>query len=181
MIVLKSSILGSSPKSTLLHIIYISECSGVSKSLSSFNDLSDIIFELSQADTLESQYNIFVKYFVDTLDVHKNSALSNDAFVEQTNKIIEKEYSNLDFNLTSYAELLDISVAYAGKKFKKEFNTSFNAYLAEFRVKKALNLLSDSNYKIAEIAEQCGFGSTAYFIKTFKKITSMTPTDYRKL
>ncbi len=152
----------------------------LSKAQSSFENSSDVIFELSQADTLELQYNIFIKYFVNIPDDEQQAAISNDYFNKNTVKIIEEHYNNLDFNLTSYAEMLGISVAYAGKKFKKEFNTSFNAYLAEFRVKKALTLLSDNSLKISDIAQMCGFGSTAYFIKIFKKITSMTPTDYRK-
>lgn len=152
----------------------------LSKVHSSFENASDVIFELSQADVIEEQYGIFIKYFANARNEELSSEISNDCFNKDTVKIIEEQYKNLDFNLTSYAEILGISVAYAGKKFKKEFNTSFNAYLAEFRIKKALVLLSDNSLKISDIAQECGFGSTAYFIKIFKKITSMTPTDYRK-
>ena len=120
-----------------------------------------------------------MKYFVNANIQHDEAAIANDTFIERTNSIIEKEYSNLAFNLSSFSDLLGISGVYAGQKFKKIFNKSFNTYLAEYRVQKAAEFLNKPDYKISEIANMCGFSSSGYFIKTFKKITSMTPTEYR--
>lgn len=154
-------------------VLALSKCSGLT------NNSADIISELSTSDTLENQFEIFMKYFINTNNHPDEATIANDTFLEKTNSIIEEEYSNLDFNLSRFSDLLNISGVYAGQKFKKVFNKSFNTYLAEYRVQKAIEFLNNQDYKISEIANMCGFSSSGYFIKTFKKITSMTPTEYR--
>ncbi|CAB1253154.1 Bacterial regulatory helix-turn-helix s, AraC family protein [Clostridiaceae bacterium BL-3] len=41
-------------------------------------------------------------------------------------------------------------------------------------------MLLTTNDSIADVAYQCGFGSTSYFIEKFKNKTGVTPFGYRK-
>lgn len=43
----------------------------------------------------------------------------------------------------------------------------------------AKSLLTDTNRNISEIAAQLGYPDSQQFMKSFKKITGLTPTDYR--
>jgi two-component system response regulator YesN len=48
------------------------------------------------------------------------------------------------------------------------------------RIDRAKELLDFTDKSIAEIAEASGFSNQNYFTRTFKKITGMTPSHYRK-
>ena len=48
------------------------------------------------------------------------------------------------------------------------------------RITAAQIALEEGNQSIAEIAQQCGFSSQAYFAAKFRQITGKTPTAYRK-
>ena len=63
--------------------------------------------------------------------------------------------------------------------FKKTYGKTFSEYIWDFKLKKSQELLKHSNLKIHEISEKLGFESCAYFGKFFKKMTGMTPKEYR--
>ncbi len=142
---------------------------------------ASILSSALKYDVLEDEIEFlkisFEKTFNDTQD---KTHIANNTYAQKLNEIIEKEWQNPDFNLAFLANILEISVVYAGKKFKMLFDKSFNTYLAEYRISKAAIMLADEHKTNADIAQQCGFSSTEYFIKTFKKITSYTPSEYRK-
>ena len=52
-------------------------------------------------------------------------------------------------------------------------------YIQIVRIKNAIDMLSSTNYSIAEIAEECGFHSANYFSKVFSAKVGITPTEYR--
>ena len=58
--------------------------------------------------------------------------------------------------------------------------TTVNRYIIEFRINKAKELLHQKDLKLVEIAEKLGFNDANYFAKTFKKITGITPTQYKE-
>ncbi|MNV94816.1 HTH-type transcriptional regulator YesS [compost metagenome] len=52
-------------------------------------------------------------------------------------------------------------------------------YLIQLRIDKAKELLTGTNLKIHDIAEQVGY-QPSYFIRLFKKMEDMTPGQYRE-
>lgn len=54
------------------------------------------------------------------------------------------------------------------------------AYLHEKRIERAQYLIATTNLPYTGIAEMTGFESTSYFTKIFKKVTSLTPGEYKK-
>lgn len=54
------------------------------------------------------------------------------------------------------------------------------SFIHEKRIERAQYLIATTNLSYSEIAEETGFDSVPYFSKIFKKITSLTPGDYRK-
>lgn len=55
----------------------------------------------------------------------------------------------------------------------------FNDYLNLVRVNRAKFMLQNYNLTLKEIAANCCYTDTAYFCRVFKKISKVTPTDYR--
>lgn len=53
-------------------------------------------------------------------------------------------------------------------------------YINIKRIDKAISLLSTTDETILNIATQCGFNNSANFNRIFKKITQLTPKQYRR-
>lgn len=60
------------------------------------------------------------------------------------------------------------------------FGDGITQYIRKNRIRRAEELLGQSDKKVAEIAELVGFSDYNYFTKVFKKETGFTPRDYRK-
>ncbi len=91
----------------------------------------------------------------------------------------------IEYNLTEQISLEKLaSVAHMSKYhfckiFKRYVGMSPMRYVAFNRVKKAKKLLSLSDLNVSEIAWEVGFNDLSNFNKHFKKITGITPTDYK--
>ncbi|MNW22203.1 HTH-type transcriptional regulator YesS [compost metagenome] len=57
----------------------------------------------------------------------------------------------------------------------------FVDFLAELRVRKAKELLDNTQDSIQDIALQIGYANAITFGRVFKRVTGMTPGDHRKL
>ncbi len=66
------------------------------------------------------------------------------------------------------------------RKFKKNLFITPNHYLEIIRIKKAIELLNETDQTITEICYETGFYNASYFTAKFKKIMHCTPTQYRK-
>ena len=62
--------------------------------------------------------------------------------------------------------------------FKDGLGVSPHEYLMRIRIEKAEQLLSNSDFSIAEVAEQTGFSGQNYFSRAFKRHTGKTPREF---
>ncbi|MCH4886997.1 helix-turn-helix domain-containing protein [Acidaminobacter sp. JC074] len=85
-----------------------------------------------------------------------------------------------DLSLDFLANKFYISPHYLSRQFKSITKFTLVNYIQETRVKKAQELLLDTNLKVIEIVEICGFGSLSQFNRVFNKIAHCSPRDYRK-
>ena len=63
--------------------------------------------------------------------------------------------------------------------FKKYVGCTPNAFLTEFRLQKAVELLRETDMSITEIAYETGFSGASYFAETFKQKFGCSPREYR--
>ena len=103
---------------------------------------------------------------------------------EQTTIKYLKEYVEnnyiYDISMQEAAEEMGYSDAYFSKLFKQYFNQNFTAYLTEYRIKKAKELLSNTNHSIKDISRMVGYTDSNYFAKIFKRIVGEIPSKYRE-
>ncbi|MNR43960.1 HTH-type transcriptional regulator YesS [compost metagenome] len=64
--------------------------------------------------------------------------------------------------------------------FKEEFGQNFVDYLAQIRIEQAKLMLKESQEPIQDIAAKIGYSHYISFNRAFKKLTGLTPGDYRK-
>ncbi|HRU00786.1 MAG TPA: AraC family transcriptional regulator [Victivallales bacterium] len=63
--------------------------------------------------------------------------------------------------------------------FKKMTGKTPIQYLLEIRIHHAMHKLRETSIPISEIAEDCGFHDQNYFARFFKKLTGVSPKDFR--
>jgi two-component system response regulator YesN len=132
---------------------------------------------------------------LETLEEWKALVLKRALFLEQaieenerqnyskiTRKVlqyVQKNYHH-SFTVQTVSEQLGITPNYLSRIFKEDMNQNFNTYVNEVRIRAAAELLRNSDKKVFEIADSTGFGDYKYFATIFKKITGMSPGEYRK-
>lgn len=70
--------------------------------------------------------------------------------------------------------------AYLFRVFKAETGKGIIEYFIDLKIELAKQLLSEDGRSVKEIAAELGFNEPNYFTKTFKRITGMTPSAYKK-
>ena len=81
--------------------------------------------------------------------------------------------------LKEIASAANISKSEALRCFKKCLDTTPMNYLMDYRLNKSAELLHSDTQNITQIALSCGFESTGYFGKMFRRKYHATPTEYR--
>ena len=82
-------------------------------------------------------------------------------------------------SLGDVADHVYVSQWHLSKLINRHMNQSFFDLLGGMRVDKARGLLTGTALRVHEIAERCGYSDLGHFSKSFKKITGMTPGEYR--
>ncbi len=98
--------------------------------------------------------------------------------------IIEiKQYMDEHFteieSISQVADHFFYSREYISRLFKRYFNTTIHDYLLQRRVSYCQQLM-DGNLPMGDIGLKAGFGSPCSFIRAFRAITGMAPSEYRK-
>jgi transcriptional regulator GlxA family with amidase domain len=89
---------------------------------------------------------------------------------------------NLRGNLTvNYlASRANLHQDYFSRLFLKYTGQRPLTYLHEKRIERAQYLIATTTLSYIEIAEKTGFENLPHFSKIFKKVTSLTPGEYKK-
>lgn len=64
--------------------------------------------------------------------------------------------------------------------FKQELGTTPLATLTDFRLRKAAELLRETDRSVSDIAAACGFANSSYFGKVFRRRMNLSPLAYRR-
>ena len=86
---------------------------------------------------------------------------------------------NENISLEMLAKNTTMSVPTLMRLFKTAIGTSPANFITLQRISRAKILLANTNMSITVIANETGFFDNAHFTRTFKKITGMSPTEYR--
>ena len=89
-------------------------------------------------------------------------------------------FTNPELMLKTVADYVGFSEKYFSTRFTKECGCTFINYLNDLRIKRAQELLVQTDMKIYEISEAVGYSSVEHFNHMFKKKLCISPKDYRK-
>lgn len=95
-------------------------------------------------------------------------------------KYVEDNYDR-NLKLEDVASYFHLNKCYFCSVLKKELGKTFSQIVNEVRIEKSKDLLRETNLSTLSIALSVGFNNQNYFNMTFKKLTGMTPLQYRKV
>lgn len=104
-----------------------------------------------------------------------------EQFLTKLVSFAEKHWKGPDFTIDNLCKVLGHSTSQTYRKVKKLTGKSPNAFLREFRLNKALDLLHRQTGNISEVAYETGFSSPAYFTRCFSETFGILPSKYIKL
>ena len=114
--------------------------------------------------------------------IEARNSVSNDRYgsvIQSAKEYIEKNFSNGELSLNRIAAYIGVSPSYFSSIFKQETGQSFVEYLTKLRIDKACELLRCTTLRTSEIGERVGYNDPHYFSATFKKVTGVSPKDYK--
>ena len=106
------------------------------------------------------------------------SVPSNSLIVTKIIKVIQAHlYEKL--TPTDISNLLKMNCSYLCRHFKQETGMTITEYTNRVKITECMRLLESTKQPLNQIYTQLGFSSQSYMQKVFKKITGVTPLEYR--
>lgn len=112
--------------------------------------------------------------------VEKGRSKRNLAIIKKVIEYVEENYQDVNLSTQSISDFIGLSSSYVNQIFKSEKDISISEYILNFRMEKAKFYLMNKDITIKDIANKVGFHNDNYFYTVFKKITYLTPGQYRK-
>ena len=125
----------------------------------------------------ESRMKIYSAFY-DLLAQLDSSEQQDADWLDFVTQYIEEHIQDPALSNVDLAKHMGISEVYLRKLFRNRYHITPKQYILDIRIHKAKQLLVDTPFTVAAIAEECGFSSVYHFCRSFKQRTGITPTQY---
>lgn len=128
-----------------------------------------------EKDCIIWMYN-FNRYLLDYLQ-----SLGSDAdefSFRHIGRYIMDNYADEGLSLREAASIAGMNESYFSRKFKCEFGVGFSEYVKNLRMKKAIELMRTTKFKVYEICEAVGYSSVEHFTRVFTAYAGLSPGKY---
>lgn len=141
----------------------------------------DQFYKFLQYNCLEDYREDLMEWIIDLHDKINNSEDSNgnQQKIKMAIEYIEDNYDS-DLNMAVVSNYISMNYSLFSFSFKQYTGTNFVNYLKAIRMKKAKELLAETDMKVVEISQSVGYDNEKHFMKTFKNECGVSPTEYRK-
>lgn len=163
----------------------------ISKKNKGFKEIKESLEKLKKISKIKEGYELRVQS-----ELLKLIAVlyESNLIINKKNKRLEIEINKIEKNFLLYIEenynkkiskkdvcnYLGISEATFTRNIKKISGKTYVEYLKEYRLRKSIEFLTETELKITEISLEIGMEEVSYFIKCFKKAFGCSPNEYRK-
>ncbi len=134
---------------------------------------------------IDNLFSLLLLTLLRDISGHQPSAGADQLTSTEENRSVDideffaKNY-RCNVHAAELASLLCLSVRQLNRIMLKSYGVPFKQKLSQMRIIAAKELLFESNLTVSRIAEATGYGNAGNFGSTFKKLTGMTPEQYRK-
>ena len=102
----------------------------------------------------------------------------NSLYVSRAISYIHKNYQN-PVSVQEIADYLSLNRSYLTELFVRTLHLSPQQFLMKYRITKAVDFLTYTDLSVEHIACSCGYANISSFSKAFKKVTGISPSQYR--
>jgi AraC-like DNA-binding protein len=174
-----------------LAIVHATVPYGLTRSLAPLTALLFIgfLFYLSNRVILKGliQPDLFRGISITNVEKYSSSTLTDEErhrYSERLNSVMktDKPYLDPDLTINQLAEIVDLSPKTLSQVINQSYKKSFFDFINTYRVEEAKELFDNSDDEkltIQEVMYQSGFNSKSSFNTFFKKVTGMTPSEYK--
>jgi AraC family transcriptional regulator len=106
------------------------------------------------------------------------SARRPPRWLNHTREVLHEHFAQ-QMSLTEIAACVGVHPVYLATVFRQHYNCTVGEYVRRLRVEFASRELSNTATPLAEIALAAGFAHQSHFARTFKRLTGLTPAQYR--
>ncbi|MFA9392135.1 MAG: two-component regulator propeller domain-containing protein [Prolixibacteraceae bacterium] len=139
------------------------------------------ILETRIKNLLAIRKNLKEKYIrhlkLDPKDVEIEN--EDEKFLRKALRIVEENIENSEFSVEVFALEMGLSRVHLYRKLHALIEESPVDFIKRIRLKRAAQLLSESQMNVSEVCYAVGFKNPVYFAKCFKKEYKMLPSDYK--
>jgi two-component system response regulator YesN len=107
----------------------------------------------------------------------RNFRKDKDDQVHRIKRFIERNYQNV--NLKFIADEMCLSSRYVSRMFNKKNNLNYRSYKLKIKMDRAKELLLKTQRNVSEIALELGYQNPETFMRIFKRLMKMTPSEFR--
>lgn len=104
----------------------------------------------------------------------------DNELLKRIDEQIEKHLSNVAYSIEDLSADVALSRVHLYRKVKKLLGVSPSRYIRDYRLKKAIAILSSEEVRISELSDRVGFQDANYFLKCFKEKFGVSPKEYSK-
>ncbi len=124
----------------------------------------------------------YITQLLNTLIEYRNQVSDKKytELIEKSRRFIQDNYKNEDMSLQLVASYVNVSSNHFSAIFRKETGETFIDYLTGVRMDSAKELLTCTSMKTSEVGFEVGYRDPHYFSFLFKKVTGMSPKEYRR-
>lgn len=120
--------------------------------------------------TNDIRYNELIQKFIDGIS-------TKDEYIDFIKKYISLHYSEKT-SLNELAEIMNLSRSYLSTLFKNEMGISFQDYLINFRLNRAIEIMTEKRIPLAMVSNMVGYSDYAQFSKIFKRKMGLSPKKF---
>ena len=128
----------------------------------SLERVDDLAIELISAVASERQLPTPPNWFKDSLRIVETSV-----------------HNGQSLSLRETARCCEIHPVHLSRCYRKFIGTTFSRYVIQQRIKKAFQILVETDSAIVDVALHCGFADHAHFCRAFRSAVGLTPTEFR--
>lgn len=139
----------------------------------------ELFDQIKQLETLEEITSWFVQVYEELIQKMRAVYSSDQGSVAKAIQYIDQNYDQ-DLSLQVLSQYVHLSKNYFSNLFKRETGEGVIDYITKVRLDHAKALLRNTDLKSSEISVLVGISDSKYFSKLFKKMTGVTPSEYRE-
>ena len=110
----------------------------------------------------------------------EETAAKPPAWLTTARDMFNDQFSD-SLTLSGVAKVVGVHPAYLATAFRKYYGSSVGEYVRRLRIEFASKEIASSDEPITNIAAKAGFADHSHLSKTFKRLTGLTPLQYRAL